>query len=119
MPGIPPLEEPLQLRSDPEKKKSSHKEMTDPKILSSIKLLFPVRDECGEAVVGQGEKQRISITYMGKNVEDDVEAPTQEKGKNVPEGFFLKDDQEQSDDCTPDDKGVDGPGDEGIPDRVP
>ena len=93
--------------------------MTNPKILSGIKLLFPVRDECGQAVVRQGKEERISITYMGKGVKGDVEPPTQEKGRNVPEGFFLKKDEEKNDKCTPDGEGMDGPGNEGIPDSVP
>jgi hypothetical protein len=93
--------------------------MADPKILSGIKLPFPVRDECGEAVVEQGKEERISVTYVGQGVEAYVEAPTQEKGRNVPEGFSLKKDEEKNDKCTPDGKGMDGPGNEGIPDSVP
>jgi len=55
-----------------------------------MELLFPVRDECGEAVVGQGKEQRISITYMGKGVKADVGAPTQEEGRNVPHRSLMK-----------------------------
>jgi hypothetical protein len=93
--------------------------MTDPKILSSMELPFPVRDECGEAVVEQGKEERISVTYVGQGIEAYVEAPTQEKGRNVPESFSFKNDQEQNDNCTPHEKGMHGPSNEGIPDSVP
>ncbi|MEE9421045.1 MAG: hypothetical protein V3W43_16335 [Desulfatiglandaceae bacterium] len=93
--------------------------MTDPKILSGMKLLFPVRDRCRKPVAGQGKEQRISITYMGKGIECDVEAPTQDKGRNLPEDFSIKNDPEKNEKCTPDDKGMDGPGNDRIPDNVP
>jgi hypothetical protein len=81
--------------------------MADPKILSGMELHFPIGDECGEPVVEQGKKERISVTYVGQGVEGNVEAPTQEKGRNVPEGFSFKNDQEQNDTCTPDGEGMD------------
>lgn len=84
-----------------------------------MELFFPVRDGCGKPIVGQGKEQRISITYMGKNVEYDVKAPTQQKRRNLPEGFSLKNDQNKNKKCTPDSKGMDGLGNERIPDNVP
>ncbi len=93
--------------------------MADPKILSGMELPFPVRDECGKAVVEQGKEERISVTYMGQGIEGDVEAPTQEKGSNVPEGMSVKKNEGKNNNCTPDRKGMDGPGNEGIPDNVP
>ena len=66
--------------------------MTDPKILFGIELLFPVRERGRKPVTGQGKEERISITHMRKGIECNVEAPTKEKGINLPEDAFPKDD---------------------------
>ncbi len=84
-----------------------------------MELPFPIGDECGEAVVEQGKEERISVTYVGQGVEGDVETPAQKKRRNATEDFFPKDGEGKNEDCTPDGKGMDGPSNRGIPDRVP
>jgi hypothetical protein len=90
--------------------------MADPKILSGMEFPFPVGDGCGEPVVGEGKEQRISIAHVGKGVEGNVESPTQEKGKDVPKGCFLENDEAEDEKHTPDGKGMGGPSNGGIPD---
>jgi len=84
-----------------------------------MELPFPVRDECGESAVEQGKEERISVTYVGQGVEAYVEAPTEEKGSDLPEGLSFKKNEGENNNCTPDRKGMDGSGNEGIPDSVP
>jgi len=93
--------------------------VTDPKILSGMELPFPVGERGGKPVVGQGKEERISVTDMGKGIECDMETPTQEKGGDLSEDFFLPHDQKRNGKCTPDHKGMDGPGNERIPKHVP